>query len=160
MSLILLTSRWQRCQRGCESETVSSTRKYLNWPSLQQPLASDRLCLLLRNLLKGAMISSFIPGRCEAAVGVASEEWEEEDDTSSLMEEIAPTLSPLFGRLLLVVVGFLGVRSRDERGLAWGDFFKSLFTDFRIWLKEKCVTSEFSGFEVKESEEYRSDTWR
>lgn len=106
-------------------------------------------------------------GRCEAAKGVASEfrqedEWEEEeeDDTSSLLEEIPPTLSPLFGGLLLLLVGLglTGDRSWDERGLGRGRFFKSRLTVCWIWLTEKCVTSACPRLEAEESEEYRSDT--
>lgn len=102
---------------------------------------------------------------CEDAGGVASEfrqeeEWEEEeeDDTSSFVEEIPPTLSPLFGGLLLLLVGLglLGDRSWDEEGL--GRFLRSRLTVCRIWLTEKCVTSARAGLEVEESEEYRSDT--
>ena len=78
---------------------------------------------------------------CDEARGVASEfrqneEWddEEEDDTSSFVEEIPPTLSPLFGVLLLLVVGLglLGDRSWDEGALGTGRFLKSRLTVCRI----------------------------
>lgn len=75
---------------------------------------------------------------CEEAGGVASEftqeeEWEdEEDDTSSFVEDIPPTLLPLFGGLLLLVVGLLGDRSWGEGGLGRGRFLRSRLTVCRI----------------------------
>lgn len=88
------------------------------------------------------------------------EEWEdeEEDDASSFVEEIPPTLSLLFGGLLLVGFGRLGDRSWDEGGLGSGRFLSSRLTVSRICLTEKCVMSPWPGLEAEEPEEYRSDT--
>lgn len=81
-------------------------------------------------------------------------EEDDEDDTCSVVDP-PPTLSPLFGGLMLV--GLLGDRSWDEVGLGTGRFLRSHLTLCRICLREKCVTS---ALEVEESDEYRSDTWR